>query len=99
MPEFIDHNPSAGADAILAPIRAAMETLHAELVKTGLDSHDVAYVLVAVRVDNPKHMENGVRMVANMPPDRAMELLTFITDGTLRPSELVAKFRVGEPKH
>lgn len=98
MPDFVDHNPS-NPDAILEPIKAAMHTLHNELVKVGLDSHDVAYVLVAVRVDEPDHMANGVRMVANMPPDRAMELLTFIADGTLRPSELMAKFRVGGAAH
>jgi hypothetical protein len=91
MPKMIDHNPGECPD-LVPPLKAATETMVAKIKEMPGEPH-VVFVMVAVDVSNPMHMDN-VRMVSNMQPKAAMELLGFITEGTLRQMGPAEKFTI-----
>jgi len=91
MPKMIDHNPGECPD-LVPPLKAATETMVAKIKEMPGAPH-IVFVMVAVDVTNPMHMDN-VRMVSNMQPKAAMELLGFITEGTLRQVGPAEKFTI-----
>jgi hypothetical protein len=94
--KVIDHNPGEAPD-LVPPLQAAVVALTEHLEAHG--DPEVVFVMVAVDVSAPGRMDN-VRMVSNMHPDAAMELIGFLADGTLKQVAEATKYRLSSgPKH
>ena len=95
--KMIDHNPGEVPD-LVPPLQAATEAMMAKVSEMAGNPH-IVFVMVAADVTDPEVL-NNVRMVANIKPAEAMELLGFITDGVLRQTGPAQRVTIpGEPKH
>jgi hypothetical protein len=80
------------------PLQAATEAMMAKVNEMAGNPH-IVFVMVAADVTDPEKLDN-VRMVANIHPKEALELLGFIVEGRLRQCAPAVRVAIpGEPKH